>query len=113
MRAYGVLLSHSGVASMFKRTQLSAAVFISFVGPALAGSEEVTMVSCSVCHGPTVKEMSIPTINGQDKEELLALLLSFTSSDSITTIMHRFLVGMSSEELDRLAAYISGLGTTR
>ena len=94
---------------MFERLQLSTLVVVALVGPALAGSGDVTMVSCSVCHGSTVSESSIPTINGRDSKELLALMLSFASGETTATIMHRFLAGMSNEELELLAAYISGL----
>lgn len=76
----------------------------------MAGGEDIAMVSCSVCHGPAGSEVSIPTLNGRDSQELLALMLSFASGDTSATIMHRFLAGMSNEELDLLATYISGLG---
>lgn len=95
---------------MFERLQLCAAIVVTLSGPVLAGSEELTMVSCSMCHGSTGSEASIPTINGRDSQELLALMFSFASGDTTATIMHRFLLGMSNEELELLAAYISGLG---
>lgn len=95
---------------MFGRLQLSTVVIVALVGPALASSEDVTMVSCSVCHGLTGSGASIPTINGRDSQELLALMLSFAAGDTSATIMHRFLAGMSSEELELLAVYISGMG---
>ena len=94
---------------MFERLLLSAAIVIKLAGPVLAGTEDVTMGSCSVCHSSTVSESSIPTINGRDSKELLALMLSFASGETTATIMHRFLQGMSNEELELLAAYISGL----
>jgi cytochrome c553 len=79
------------------------------VGAASAERVEIDYLSCQVCHGVASTDSSIPAIQGRPLEDLQALLNSFATSASETTIMHRFMVGTTDAERESLARYISQL----
>jgi cytochrome c553 len=72
-------------------------------------SDEITFLSCQMCHGQTDSAGVMPVIQGKPYEGLVQSLASFSGQNPGTTIMHRFVGGLTPEERDSLARYISGL----
>lgn len=94
---------------MLKR--LTSCLFLCAATGALAETtaEAVTFASCALCHGDGAGEGAIPAINGQPYEELRTKLHGFAGTEAEGTIMHRFVTGLTAEEIEDLARYVSGL----
>lgn len=76
---------------------------------AQSASDEITFLSCQMCHGQTEAAGAIPVIQGKPYDALVQSLGSFTQQTPSTTIMHRLVAGLTPDERDSLARYISGL----
>lgn len=74
-----------------------------------ATTEEITYMSCHVCHDAGGPATSIPVLKGRPYEELIVKLNTFIGAADTSTIMHRFVSGFSTADLENLARYISGL----
>lgn len=87
----------------------AALILFVALGPAAAGAEgeQISYLSCQVCHGAAGTGSSIPTLQGRPYDELLTLLTSFATGTAQTTIMHRFMVGTTDADREGLARYIS------
>lgn len=89
---------------------LTLGVFVGTAGMALgqAAPDQITYLSCSVCHGGDPSG-SIPEIRGLPYDRLLSSLRGFDGASDSSTIMHRFVAGLTPAEIDSLARYVSGL----
>lgn len=89
-------------------------VFLAFlcVGAAAVAqtpAAEITYVSCGACHGDGAGRNAIPEIRGLPEETLLASLNGFAKDAGTSTIMHRFIVALTPEEIEDLARHVSRL----
>jgi len=97
---------------MKKNLFACAAVTLAVVAPVLAQASPDTQTrvwaaSCA-CHGTHgVSQGGIPSIAGEDKARLLALLLAFKKGEKPATVMHQHAKGYTDAELERLADYFS------
>lgn len=92
---------------MFRSLSLSLLICAGGVVPIHASPTEITYDACRICHDASTGESAIPAIAGQPRDTLLAKMQTFHDGSGDATIMHRFLVGMSADEIDSLAGYIS------
>ena len=95
---------------------LTACVCLWAAGMAVAQSspEEITFLSCAVCHAGTGDADAIPAIRAHAYVDLLAELTAFAQTADGSTIMHRFIVALTPPEIEALARHISELeGETR
>ena len=98
---------------MKKNLFACAAVALAVVAPVLAQASPDTQTrawaaSCAACHGTQgVSQGGIPSIAGEDKARLLALLLAFKKGEKPATVMHQHAKGYTDAELERLADYFS------
>lgn len=72
-------------------------------------SPETLAFPCMGCHGPGGRSAasSIPSIAGEEQDELREELLEFKAARNSLTIMDRIAKGYSDQELDALALYFS------
>lgn len=70
---------------------------------------QISYESCTVCHGSNGDERAIPSIEGRSYETLLAALTRFSQAEGSSTIMHQFMPGFTSAEIEDLARYVSSL----
>lgn len=83
-------------------------------GPAQAGSAAILAESCAVCHAQDQRPDSIPPIRGLARDDLVARLTAFAGPAPTSTIMHRFVAGLTQAEIEALADHITnGEGPTR
>ncbi len=84
-------------------TMMGTAVF------AQTGMVEITYISCHVCHDGRTEANEIPDIAGMSYETLRDKLMAYGQTGGNSTIMHRFVAGLSTAEIDSMARYISTL----
>jgi cytochrome c553 len=105
-------LTVSAVSSDEKMLRTLPVLFFFCTGGAAiaqATTEEITYLSCRICHDAAGPATSIPVLKGRSYEELIEKLNTFIGEADVSTIMHRFASGFTAAELDNLARYISGL----
>lgn len=76
---------------------------------AQSGKDAITYMSCHVCHDGGAEANAIPAIAGMSYETLHDKLMGFTKAGDGSTIMHRFVAGLSAAEIESMARYISNL----
>jgi len=67
----------------------------------------IVFESCIICHGQAQTDHPIPPIAGRPRDELLARMSGFAGAAETSTIMHRFVVGLTPAEMENLADHIS------
>ena len=91
-------------------------LFVLFAGlsmpPAQASDVRVRLLAstCQNCHGPDGKSVgAVPSLAGQDPGYLFKAMLDCKTGDRATTVMQKYMLGYSDEELQQLAAYFSAI----
>lgn len=94
--------------------KLAGIALICLAAPAQAevSSAEITYQSCRVCHD-TAKGATITPLVGRSAEDLGAAFAQMAENPAAQSIMHRFLVGLSDQEIADLTLYIATLAGER
>lgn len=78
--------------------------------PSLVAAEpsgKAIAFTCAACHGTDGRSQGvIPSINGEEADELYEELLEFKSGEEQVTIMNRIASGYSDSELRAVAEYL-------
>lgn len=69
--------------------------------------DAIVFESCILCHGQAQTDPPIPPIAGRPRDDLLARMTGFAGAAETSTIMHRFMVGLTPAEMESLADHIS------
>jgi cytochrome c553 len=79
---------------------------------ALAGSNEISIAACARCHGADGERPRsdlVPTLNGQRVDYLRTALVNYATGVRPSGIMQPIAVELSTEEIEKLAAYYAGM----
>jgi cytochrome c553 len=83
---------------------------------ALAGAPEISIAACARCHGAAGERPRsdlVPTLNGQRFEYLRTALVNYATAVRPSGIMQPISAELSTEEIDKLAAYYAGLSASK
>ncbi len=76
--------------------------------PASTSHIQTLASSCAACHGTNGNSISgTPVLAGLDYSHFVLQLQAFRSGERAATVMHRHAKGLTSDEIEQLAAYFS------
>jgi cytochrome c553 len=90
---------------MFRSLIILALICAGGAGLAQDTSAEITAESCAVCHNDSAT--AIPKIGDRSFKELTDTLTGFRQAGSTVTIMHNFVAGLTAQEIEDLARFLS------
>jgi len=95
---------------LFNCTLISTTILMMPMATASDASGQAIGFTCAGCHGyDGVSQGIVPSIKGEDENELRSELMEYKSGEEKGTIMNRILRGYSDEEIAAVAKYFSGL----
>ncbi|MGH8718249.1 MAG: c-type cytochrome [Burkholderiales bacterium] len=93
-----------------KSTKLVALSLAVFTLPVCAADEGQTLsASCAGCHGTVGKSVgAMPKLGGLEKAYIVQQMQDFKSGKRPATIMHQLAKGYSDEQIEAMAAHLTG-----
>ncbi len=95
-----------------KFVYLVAAFAVAASAQAIASEERIRLLAstCNNCHGPDgVSSGAVPSLAGVEKSHLLQAMMECKTGDRMTTVMQKYMLGYSDEEIAQLADYFAGM----
>jgi len=91
---------------------LVAACVVAASAQATASEARIRMLAstCYNCHGPDgTSSGAVPSLAGQEKSHLLQAMMECKTGERATTVMQKYMLGYSDEEIAQLADYFANM----
>jgi len=97
----------------FGKTMFTAGLACLAVAAPLQAADlhiKVIAATCNNCHGPNGQSLgATPSLAGQDKAYLHSAMMDCKTGARETTVMRKYMLGYTDEEIARLAEYFASL----